>query len=123
METNRTTKKLLRNQSLNQYFTTIALSILDGRTIDRNSQTKETISTHVFNMPHLREQDVYKALYTIDASKDIGSDGIPARALKIAALHISQVVTHFFNESFKQGIYPTSWKTAKVTPVFKGGKR
>ena len=29
---------------INQYFTTIALSILDGRTIDRNSQRKETIS-------------------------------------------------------------------------------
>ena len=53
-------------ESLNQYFTTIVLSILDGRTIDRNSQTKET---HVFNVPHLREQDVYNALYTIDASK------------------------------------------------------
>ena len=79
-------------ESLNQYFTTIALSILDGRTIDRNSQTKETISTHVFNVPHLRDQDVYKALYTIDASKDTGSDGIPAKALKIAPLHISQVV-------------------------------
>ena len=24
---------------------------------------------------------------------------------------------------FNQGIYPTFWKTAKVTPVFKGGKR
>ena len=39
-------------ESLNPYFTTIALSLLNGRTIDRNSQTKETISPHVLNGPH-----------------------------------------------------------------------
>ena len=70
----------------------------------------------MINVPHLldrREQDVYKALYTIDTSKATGSDGIPARISKIAALHISlQVVTHLFNESFNQGIYPPSRKTA-----------
>ena len=41
--------------------------------------------------------------------------------------HISQVVTHLFNESafniFNQVIYPTFWKTAKVTPLSKGDKR
>ena len=77
----------------------------------------------MLSVPHLREQDVYKALYTIEGSKATGSDGIPAKALRIAAPHISQVVTHLFNESFNQGVYPTSRKTAEVTPVFKGGKR
>ena len=40
------------------------------RTIDLNNQTKEITSPHdhVPNVPHLREQDVYKALYTTDAS-------------------------------------------------------
>ena len=52
-------------------------------------------------------------MFRIEASKATGSDGIPARISKIAAPHISlQVVTHLFNESFNQGIYPTSWKTA-----------
>ena len=43
-------------ESLNQYFTTIASSLLDGRTIVRNNQTKETTCPHVLNVPHLREQ-------------------------------------------------------------------
>ena len=67
---------------------------------------------------------VYTQSTSFDASKATGSDGIPARALKIVAPHISQVVTwHLFNESFNQGTYPTFWKTAKVTPVFNDGKR
>ena len=53
-------------ESLNQYFTTMASCLLDGRTIDCNNQTKEITSPHVLNVPYLREQDVYKALYTID---------------------------------------------------------
>ena len=39
-------------ESLNQYFTTIASSLLDGRTIDRNNQTKKTTCPHVLNVPH-----------------------------------------------------------------------
>ena len=39
-------------ESLNQYFTTIASSLLDGRTIDPNNQTKKTTCPHVLNVPH-----------------------------------------------------------------------
>lgn len=45
----------------------------------------------------LREQDVYNAWNTIDMSKATGS----TRALKIAAPHISQVVTHFYQRVFQ----------------------
>ena len=76
-------------ESFNKYFTTISSCLLDGRTIDRNNQTKETTRPCVLSVPHLREQDVYKALYTIDASKATGSDGIPAKAVKVAVPYIS----------------------------------
>ena len=112
METSCTAKKLLLLESFNQYFTTICPFPLDRRTIDRNNQTKEITSPCVLSVPHLREQDVYKTLYTIEASEATGSDRITAKALRIAAPHISDVVTHLFNESFNQGIYPTSRKTA-----------
>ena len=112
METSCTAKKLLLLELFNQYFPTISPCRLDRRTIDRNNQTKEITWPCVLNVPHLREQDVCKALYTIDASKATGSDGIPEKALRIAAPHINQVVTHLFNESFNQGMYPTSRKTA-----------
>ena len=59
---------------------------------------------------------LYTQLTSFDASKATNSDGIPAPL-------ISQVVTHLFSESFNQGIYPAFWETAKVTPVFNGGKR
>ena len=69
METSCTAKKLLLLESFNQYFTTICPFPLDRRTIDRNNQTKEITSPCVLSVPHLREQDVYKTLYTIEASE------------------------------------------------------
>ena len=77
METSCTAKKLLLLELFNQYFPTISPCRLDRRTIDRNNQTKEITWPCVLNVQNLREQDVYKALYTVDASKATGSDGIP----------------------------------------------
>ena len=42
--------------------------------------------------------------YTIEEPKATGSDGIHAKALKIAAPHISQVVAQLFSESFNHRI-------------------
>ena len=53
------TKKLLRNHLTNISQPLLRL-FLDGRTIVRHNQTKETTCPHVLNVPHLSEQDVFK---------------------------------------------------------------
>lgn len=117
--------------ALNEYFTSIAATLLATRPQkhghtpndhDPEVQTSQP-ATKLFHFPVLSETEVYNSLRTLDASKATGSDNIPAKALKIAAPAISQVVTHLFNASFQQGRYPASWKTAKVTPLFKGGEQ
>ncbi|CAB4043295.1 Hypothetical predicted protein, partial [Paramuricea clavata] len=59
----------------------------------------------------------------MNTGKATGADEIPAKALKIAAPYISQVLTKIFNTSYQNGHYPSLWKVARVIPLFKGGCR
>ena len=59
----------------------------------------------------------------IDAGKATGLDNIPCKLLKIAADVVAPSLTCIFNQSLLTGIYPSDWKLAKVTPIFKNGSK
>ena len=44
---------------------------------------------------------------------------IPSKLLKMAASIVAPSLTAIFTKSIITGIYPTEWKMARVTPVFK----
>ena len=46
---------------------------------------------------------------------------IPQKCIKLAADHISDVLTAVFNNSLEQGIMPDILKISRITPVDKGG--
>ena len=48
-------------------------------------------------------------------------DNIPAKAIKLAASQIAPSFASLFNESFNLGTFPSSWKIARVSLLFKGG--
>ena len=49
-----------------------------------------------------------------------GTDGLGARILKIAAPAISLPLSRLINHCIDTGISPSAWKTAQVTPIYKG---
>ena len=55
----------------------------------------------------------------LDISKATGADSIPAKVIRTTTVYISNVVADFFNTSFQCGRFPSIWKTARVTPLFK----
>ena len=57
----------------------------------------------------------------IDEKKATGLDMIPSKLLKMAASIVTPSLTVIFTKSIITGIYPTEWKMARVTPVFKKG--
>ena len=63
--------------------------------------------------------EVLRTLNSLDANKACGSDRLPTKILKMTALLIYEPLTQLFNKSLTTGIYPTSWKKAKVRPIFK----
>ena len=63
----------------------------------------------------------FNLLRKADEKKATGLDMIPSKLLKMAASIIARSLTAIFTKSILTGIYPTEWKTDRVTPVFKKG--
>ena len=59
----------------------------------------------------------------MDTTKATGSDNISVKVLKISASYISNIVAKLFKASYQYGRYPSSWKIARVTPLFKVGSK
>ena len=81
--------------SLNEYFTTIASSLLasqqsHGRRVDIQQDGPLPISNHSFKFRAVSENDVFKVLRTMDISKATGADSIPAKVIRTAAPYISK---------------------------------
>ena len=74
-----------------------------------------------FSIPPIAEADVVGYLLKIDSNKSTGVDGISSRMLKLAASIIAPSITKLINLSFSLNVFPSRWKTAKVTPIFKSG--
>ena len=66
---------------------------------------------------------VMKQLQDLNASKASGPDLIPTRILKECAIEVAPYLRTIFQQSIDYGTVPTDWKHAKITPVFKKGKR
>ncbi|XP_028405309.1 uncharacterized protein LOC114527813 [Dendronephthya gigantea] len=90
--------------SLNEYFTTIASTLLtdrqsEGNLVDLQQENVRAASSNCFNFRALSEDDVFNALRTTDTSKATGADNISPKILKNAAPYISNVVANIFNAS------------------------
>ena len=109
--------------AINSYFTSIASSLLaNSNEIESEFAPDEApLNIEPFKFTIRNVNEVSKAIEDLNQAKATGPDGIPVRALKMAAPNISRSLTHLFNESLSTGKFPSAWKTAKVTPLFKGG--
>ena len=67
--------------------------------------------------------NIYDQLRNLKGSKATGLDGIPARLLKDGANAIAKPIAYLINLTIRSGEIPLEWKEAKVTPIFKSGKR
>jgi len=59
---------------------------------------------------------ISKTIKIVKENKSPGVDGIPSKLLKEIIDGISIRLANFFNLSLKQGIVPSDWKEANVTP-------
>ena len=62
---------------------------------------------------------VKKILQSLNVNKAVGIDHIGNRILKECAESLSEPLSILFQSSLDQGIFPTSWKDAQVSAIFK----
>ncbi|CAH2084684.1 unnamed protein product [Euphydryas editha] len=72
---------------------------------------------------YISETDIMTALRALDVSKGSGLDNLPPILLRSCATALCRPLHHLFNLSLREGIFPTIWKSARITPVFKGGDK
>lgn len=113
----------LTAMKFNQFFTQIAGTLCRhfGNALLPNIPTPRVIQDFV--LQNVSTSFVCQELLKLKQTKGTGLDGIPARMLKDAANIIAKPLAYIINLTISTGEIPMEWKEAKVTPVFKSGKR
>ena len=70
----------------------------------------------LFVTPEMIAKKIKKKL---KVNKSPGVDGIPPKLLKEVVEQISTPLAKVFNLSLEEGIVPSEWKEANITPLFK----
>lgn len=80
---------------------------------------------HTTNLTDINftQTDIQNAIKQIANNAAAGPDQFPAILLKNCAKELSVPLSIFYRKSLDTGIIPKLLKTAKITPVFKGGSR
>ena len=84
-----------------------------------------TVNAHesTFRFSKISAHDVTQAKNKIKTTKSAGIDKISSYFLKIAIPYASKFIAQLLNISIRNNIFPDSWKTARLTPIFKEGDK
>ena len=108
----------------NNHFTSIGQTLArEIPTVDIDLLYYVKPSDRVFSFERINVQVVITLVKCIDGGKATGLDNIPCKLLKIATDVVGPSLRCIFNQSLLTGIYPSDWKLAKVTPIFKNGSK
>ncbi len=77
----------------------------------------------IFDLKSVTDDEVANAISRLSSSRASGPDQITSFMLKSGRSAITPVLTHLFNLSLRKKSFPQSWKSAKVTPLYKSGPR
>ena len=117
---------------LNDHFLNVAEKVTLSLPKDESYKTPDELVTWIsdrlpnevkFDIPLITENEVFKALSTLDITKSTGVDKISPMFLKISSASISPHLTHIINTSIKSNTFPDLWKTAIVYPLHKSGSK
>ena len=80
-----------------------------------NALSRASVQFHI-----IATDQIKKLLQCMPCHKATGLDGIGARVLKVAAPSISSSLARLINHCIETGEFPSKWKSAKVTLIYKG---
>ena len=109
--------------NFNKFFTSIAKNLCS---VFKDPALPRILAPRVNNDFALQEVSasfVRHELSKLKSSKATGLDKIPAKLLKDASSVIAKPITYLINLTISSGEIPSQWKEAKVTPIFKAGKK
>ena len=109
---------------MNKHFAAIGPNLASKIQVNEDNITPTEFLTEKdssFNLKKVEASSVLKSLTGVKINKATGIDKISNKILKIAAPVIYKNLTGLFNLSITSGVFPSDWKIAKVSPLFKSG--
>ena len=76
----------------------------------------EPLSASIWDA-HVEPREIHHLLTKLKLKQSTGSDGIPARVLRVAADILCTPLADIFQASIDQGIFPVIWKFAIIRPI------
>ena len=71
----------------------------------------------------ISKEEVANAIKKLKAGRAAGEDQIPPEFIKYSGENLLQYLTVLFNTVFKSDIFPETWATAIIVPIYKKGKK
>nr|VZI20893.1 unnamed protein product [Spirometra erinaceieuropaei] len=98
-------------------------SVFSSETGFNPSALQSFEDTPIIETVQFTEGMVLTELLRLKESKSPGPDEIPAKTLKELAGELAKPLSMLFHTSFETGYLPLDWKSAWITPLYKGGSR
>ena len=126
------TDPLKMAEMLNDYFVNIikqigddsfSTDLFDGKKLDEFISSRVDNFITQFNIPPITLEEVTDLINNLPSSKATGPDSISVKILKLVAPVFCHPLTKLLNLSIADGTFPSKWKIARVTPLFKTGSR
>ena len=76
-------------------------------------------TTKSINKVTFKPKDVRKLLQHVKSDKATGPDQIPTRVLRECSAELTSPLCRLFDLCLSNGVFPSQWKTASVTPIHK----
>ena len=109
------------SEYFNKFFTDIGQNLAKGFSDkwnyygERNPNSIAPLATTI--------EEVIGICREIDIMKSSGMDKLSSRICKDAFLALSEQLVFLFNCSMRTAVFPDTWKTANIVPLFKGGDK
>jgi hypothetical protein len=109
--------------TFNEYFSTVAQTIIENIKKDNNDPTSNIISSFENIKWHYTSTAEIKKIKSLKTESSYGYDEIPVKVLKVSMPCIISPLTYICNRSLAQEIFSDRLKFAVVKPVYKNGDR
>ena len=112
------------SNAFNDYFSTIGQNLSNN--FPENSDFRKYMKTNSSNTIYMNPiviKEVSIEINKLKINKSSGPDGVPPKVSRYASEYTSPVLTHIFNLSIEQEVFPDLFKIAKVIVLYKKGNK
>ena len=110
--------------TLNTHFSNIGHKLNSNFSSHTSSHPTPESTTHVLSeIPPINIHQFILYFKDIGINKATGTDGLSVKVLRLALPLVVNILCDIINRAISENCFPTQWKSAVITPLYKGGDR